>query len=354
MVQQRFLVDTYCTTHEKNPLKAKLRDVQHYLTPQKIDLGRNANKVLKDLFESGEVTIKQVEEMKIQCRCGMIRFVEKIQNKSPADHKLALNMDCMDPVLIAKNPFVAIQHFETSLECFSEASILPEVTLGTACRQFKKFVHNHKGNGEFKRFKFAETEYRLDTLFYSALYGQKEYMELWEVTKIMLVISHGQASVERGFSINRNASTANQSEGSLVARRIVRDHINYLGGLDNFSVTPPLIKTMKGANRRYKENQAEKKKENERKKKQSKKDELQEKIDTKKKTIKATENNIKDYDEQLYQHSTSLVKRAPSDIDAQQAYQYSLGLHKTKREAEDALKKLKEELCDLQKAYKNV
>ena len=124
MVQQRFLVDTYCTTHEKNPLKAKLRDVQHYLTPQKIDLGRNANKVLKDLFEAGEVTIKQVEEMKIQCRCGMIRFVEKIYNKSPADHKLALNMDCMDPVLIAKNPTVAIQHFEMPLQCFSEASIL--------------------------------------------------------------------------------------------------------------------------------------------------------------------------------------------------------------------------------------
>ena len=129
----------------------------------------------------------------------MIRFVEKIQNKSPADYKLALNMDCLDPVLITKKPTVAIQHFEKSLECFSEASILSEATLGTACRQFKKFVNNHKGNAEFKRFKFAETEYRLDTLFYNALYGQKEYMELWEVTKILLVISHGQASVEPSF-----------------------------------------------------------------------------------------------------------------------------------------------------------
>ena len=82
-------------------MKAKIKDVQYYLTPQNIDLGRNANKVLNDLLEAGKATVKQVEGIRIQCRSGMIRCVEKIQKKSPADYKLALNMDCMDPVLIA-------------------------------------------------------------------------------------------------------------------------------------------------------------------------------------------------------------------------------------------------------------
>ena len=31
----------------------------------------------------------------------------------------------------------------------------------------------------------------------------KDYSKIWEVIKIMLVISHGQASVERGFSTNK-------------------------------------------------------------------------------------------------------------------------------------------------------
>ena len=354
MVQQRFLVDTYCAKFEDNPMKAKVRDIQYYLTPQKIDLGRNANKFLNDQVEASEITPKQVEGIKIDCRHGMIRFVEKIQNKSPADFTLALNMDCMDPVLITKKPKVAVEHFEKVTECFSDANLLSEVTLGKACRQFKNFVHNHKGNTKFKQFKFAEAEYRVDTLFYNALYNQKEFMELWEVSKILLVISHGQASVERGFSINKHASTANQSEGSLVARRIVRDHINYLGGLDNFTVTQPLTVTMKGACRRYKEQQADKKKEQERNVKQSEKDKVQEEIDDKKKTIQATENNIADYNEQLYKHNISVSRRHASEIDCRQALQFITGLFKLKKEAEDYLKKLNEDLCELQRTYKNV
>ena len=41
----------------------------------------------------------------------------------------------------------------------------------------------------------------------------------------LLLLSHGQATVERGFSVNKEMIVENQQEQSLVARRVIKDHI---------------------------------------------------------------------------------------------------------------------------------
>lgn len=43
------------------------------------------------------------------------------------------------------------------------------------------------------------------------------------MTKLALVLSHGQASVERGFSINKELIVENPKELSLVAQRLIVD-----------------------------------------------------------------------------------------------------------------------------------
>ena len=97
--------------------------------------------------------------------------------------------------------------------------------------QFQVFVDENAENGDFKNFNYKNDKHRLDTLYYRYMFGKDEFKAAWDFISKLLVISHGQASVERGFSINKHASFVNQSEDSLVARRIVRDHINYVGGL---------------------------------------------------------------------------------------------------------------------------
>ena len=56
------------------------------------------------------------------------------------------------------------------------------------------------------------------------------YKKLLQVVKLLLVLSHGQASVERGFSVNKETSADNISQRTLVAKRVVYDHINAIGG----------------------------------------------------------------------------------------------------------------------------
>jgi len=50
---------------------------------------------------------------------------------------------------------------------------------------------------------FDPVRSQLDILMHETMAGKDMYSKLWNVVKMLLVLSHGQAAVERGFSINK-------------------------------------------------------------------------------------------------------------------------------------------------------
>ena len=73
-------------------------------------------------------------------------------------------------------------------------------------------------------FKFGEE--RLDAFFCDVLNTQKTFEDLWTTVKFLLTLSHGQAAVERGFSVNKEAYAPNLKEDSLKAIHSVHDSIS--------------------------------------------------------------------------------------------------------------------------------
>ena len=63
------------------------------------------------------------------------------------------------------------------------------------------------------------------------------YCTLSKVANVLLVLSHGQATVERDFSINKQVETDNMTEQSLVAKRTICDYVSYVGGIQHVDVT---------------------------------------------------------------------------------------------------------------------
>ena len=53
---------------------------------------------------------------------------------------------------------------------------------------------------------------------------------MWSVISKLLLLSHGQATVERGFSINRQEEVENLVGESHIALRFIVDTVNSLGG----------------------------------------------------------------------------------------------------------------------------
>ena len=64
----------------------------------------------------------------------------------------------------------------------------------------------------------------------------ENYAALFDIVKVLLVLSHGQASVEWGFS-----EVENLYEHSLVAQRIICDHLRAVGGVLSVPVMKKLL-----------------------------------------------------------------------------------------------------------------
>lgn len=60
--------------------------------------------------------------------------------------------------------------------------------------------------------------------------------------KRLLLLSHDQASVERGFSIYKMISTVNLIPENLTSRRILKDHISSVGGVRNVNIFKKMLK----------------------------------------------------------------------------------------------------------------
>ena len=65
------------------------------------------------------------------------------------------------------------------------------------------------------------------------------------------MLSHGQASVERGFSINKEISCENMKQKTLSALRIISNHLSSVGGASQVKITKELLASVATAKSKY-------------------------------------------------------------------------------------------------------
>ena len=83
--------------------------------------------------------------------------------------------------------------------------------------------------------------------------SSKLYSDVWEFSKMVLILYHGQSSVERGFSINKQLLVENQKTKSLVALRRIEDHMKYSeASPETIEISNAMIKNVKDAHNHYK------------------------------------------------------------------------------------------------------
>lgn len=77
-----------------------------------------------------------------------------------------------------------------------------------------------------------------------------------------MVLSHGNAIVESGFSVNESLLVENLYDESLIAQRIVTDAIKSAGGVLKVTIEKEMIKNTKMAYSRYNQVLEDKRQEN--------------------------------------------------------------------------------------------
>ncbi|GBL86674.1 hypothetical protein AVEN_194905-1 [Araneus ventricosus] len=104
---------------------------------------------------------------------------------------------------------------------------------------------------------------RVDHFWMNLITKDNSCSNLSMVIKLVCTLSHGNANVERGFSVNAECIVENMREELLVARRIVYDTILSIGGINNLQIEKPLIHAARNSYSRFLEASKEKKKQQE-------------------------------------------------------------------------------------------
>jgi len=103
--------------------------------------------------------------------------------------------------------------FEIFLQLLLDAKWRSAEACDKVFTQFKAFVIEIKRNYLAEFFNFKINENRLDEFYWNYMKNAK-YAKLWKVFQIIFTLSHGQAAVERGFSINNELMVENMQEKS--------------------------------------------------------------------------------------------------------------------------------------------
>ena len=100
---------------------------------------------------------------------------------------------------------------------------------------------------------FDINQHHLDSFYVELIGHDINYSALWCVIQKVLVLSHRNACVESGFSINEDIVSENMKQTSLICYRFVFDEIQCAGGVLNITISPGLLKFVRAARGRSRE-----------------------------------------------------------------------------------------------------
>ena len=126
--------------------------------------------------------------------------------------------------------------------------------------QYSTFLKTvvRKNEDEFSNFDY--TKDRLGKFLGKFLIGAVKYCILWEVCKFVFILSHGQASIERGFNVNKDTLAENLEQLSLVSQRLVYDNIK-VKKIYEVEIPRAMVLSCKAASSKYRAHLAGKDKE---------------------------------------------------------------------------------------------
>ncbi|KAJ8887188.1 hypothetical protein PR048_013403 [Dryococelus australis] len=83
--------------------------------------------------------------------------------------------------------------------------------------------------------------------FHTLIGNDKRFKDLWHVMKLCFMLSHGNVSIESGFSVNKSLLVENLSEESLVAQRIICDTVKSMGDVEEVTITRSILTFVRAA-----------------------------------------------------------------------------------------------------------
>jgi len=239
-----------------------LEDSSIYMNHHKVDVGIATEKCLKTSKPSENILLAFKDEMKLFLKA----IVAKILEKAPITYPLTRLLCCLNPSIMATDSTKAVCKLKGLLTLLAKASRVSWRECDSLKMEFSDFVCGLEGNRKQQFAEFSPSTQRLDEFLCANM--RPDCASAWKIVQTVMLLSHGQASVERGFSFNKEIVCDNLKEKSLIAQRTIVDYLNVVGGTDNIVITKSLLNAAAMGRQNYShylEQEKERKTETERK-----------------------------------------------------------------------------------------
>ncbi|KAF4114236.1 hypothetical protein G5714_004459 [Onychostoma macrolepis] len=203
----------------------------------------------EDLQSSSRVGELSVLEFRRDCMVCLTNIIQKMQDKSPLKYTVVRQVACLDPTNMFSDPNLCQERMKRLVHRFLQDHQLPGgISAGDIIvQQFGNFLSLEAKSESLSSFQPMKT--RLDVFLHGLLC--QSYPELWTFCKKLLLLSHGQATVERGFSVNKEVEADNIQEDTVVAQRMICDYVSVCGGVLKVPLTKEILAAAASARSQY-------------------------------------------------------------------------------------------------------
>ena len=217
-----------------------------------MNIGFGARLLLTELGRKDKVKSSDLAEFFTNAVLFIVTIIKKLLEKSPASSNVVKNTSLFDPCVLASEKSELLHRkMSALLTHLMKLKILSSAQCDKINGQFIEFLDDElKINMEiFQSFSCDETA--LDDFFFK-LVGVEKYKDLSFLLKIVLTLSHGQAAVERSFSLGNALLNYNMSEDSIKAKKVIKDHM-LSNGLEphTIHISNQLIRSVATARQKY-------------------------------------------------------------------------------------------------------
>ena len=228
-------------------------DDSNFIPNKNIEIGFATEATLSELKRTDGITAAEEKKFRLECRTFLTGLVSKLFERIPLDSVVVRAASVFDPKIMIEYRYEQIEKVvKRLLHYLMGLKILTASTCNKITQQFSMF-HKDVQSCREKFTKYNRKEERLDSFFFAAFPEiTKQYPDFTFLLKLILVLSHGQASVERGFSLRNSTLKDNITETSIDSKRMIIDHmLSNNVTADTIQISTPIILSVKSARTKY-------------------------------------------------------------------------------------------------------
>ena len=224
-------------------------DQSQHVSSNSVDIGFAAEKIMREHKRAKKLSEHDCLSVRLDTKKCLIAMTKKLLHKCPVNYPLVRNLNWLVPDSICHKPNECVAHLKRCLCLLSESGHVEVRNCDDIIKQYNGFLRKAATQDAYLEFRVSTD--RLDKLLYDSLANDDDMKKLWDVVRIILILSHGQATVERGFSVNKVTMVDNLTEHTLIAKRVVKDHVMQVGKISDIAITPALLAAAAAGRKRY-------------------------------------------------------------------------------------------------------